>query len=101
VKSSFIAVALAAICTPAFAGATLTAAPATPSTKQGFVGGSVIWSCDNSGCRSTSDTTGADTLSACRGLAAQVGALTVFAVNGQAVTAVRLAACNTAAKKPK
>ena len=99
-KPILIAAALAAVCTPAFAGAVLTATPATPSSKQGFVAGSVIWSCDSSGCRSTSDTTGADTLTACRALAAQVGALTAFSTNGQAVTATRLAACNATAKKP-
>lgn len=49
----------------------------------------------------TSDTSGADTLAACGDLAREVGELTAFSSEGQALAAARLARCNAVAPKPK
>ena len=100
-KSIFLAAALAAFAVPAFAEGTWTATPAKPTTEQGFVSGGTIWNCDTGGCRTVSDTSMADSLDACRGLAREVGPLTAFTTDGHAYSANRLASCNASAPKSK
>jgi hypothetical protein len=100
-KTVIVAAALAAFALPAFAGAPWTAIPVQASTKTAIVAGSVIWDCNASGCHTTSDTAAADSLSACRGLAKEVGELTTFSSDGQAYAAARMARCNAVAPKAK
>src|SRR5271156_4841311 len=94
-----LALAVAAIAAPAFADTAWTAAPASPSSKVGFVGDSVIWNCGAGGCTSQSDTSGADPMSECLGLARQLGPLTAFAGGSAPFTDARLAHCNEAAPR--
>ena len=98
-KSLIVAAALVFVAAPAFASSEWTATPAKAASKQGFVAGSVIWSCDSSGCRSTSDTSGADALTSCRELSRQVGQITAFSANGRVFTAEKLTSCNVSAKR--
>jgi hypothetical protein len=92
-----LAAALAVLAVPAFADSTWTATPVHPSSNTGFVADSVVWSCGASGCLSQSDTSSADSMSECLGLARQVGPLSSFAGNTP-FNADRLAHCNQAAK---
>ena len=94
-----LALAVAAIAAPAFADTGWTAAPASPSSKLGFVGDSVIWSCGSGGCISQSDTSNADPMSECLSLARQLGPLTAFTGGGVPFAAARLARCNDVAPK--
>jgi hypothetical protein len=100
-KTFVLAVALAALSVPAFAGAPWTAMPVQPSSKADIVTGSVTWTCGTSGCHTTSDTTGADSLSACRSLAHEVGTLSAFVYDGTPYSAERLSRCNVTAAKTK
>lgn len=97
-KSFLLAATIAAVAAPALASGVWTATPAQASSKTSFVAGSVIWACSGSTCRTTSDTTGADSLSACRDLASQLGPITAFAIDGHAYSTQRLASCNVSAK---
>jgi hypothetical protein len=99
-KTLLIAAALAACAAPVLAEGQWSAVPAQSVTKAHFAGGSVIWDCSASGCQTTSNTGGADGLSACRALAREVGPLTSFVAAGQPFDSARLARCN-AAVKPK
>jgi hypothetical protein len=94
-----LAAVAAAIAGPALAAPWI-AVPVQPSSKVGFVGDSVVWSCDATGCSSQSDTEGANTLSECLALARQLGPLTSFS-DGKPISASRLSECNGAAPKPK
>jgi hypothetical protein len=100
-KNIIVAAALTAFALPAFAGAPWTATPVQASTKTAIAAGSVIWDCNPAGCHTTSDTSGADTLAACKDLAREVGELTTFSSEGQALSPARMARCNGAASKPK
>jgi hypothetical protein len=100
-RTIILAAALAAFAAPAFAGSQWTATPVQPSSKTGFAAGSVVWDCDSTGCRSTSDTSDADQLSACRGVAREVGALSSFAGANGPFNPARLTSCNAAASKSK
>lgn len=100
-KIIIAAAALAAFALPAFADAPWTATPVQASTKTAIAAGSVIWDCNPTGCHTTSDTSGADTLAACKDLAREVGELTTFSSEGQTLAAARLTRCNAAAQKPK
>lgn len=93
-----IATALAALAAPAFADTPWTAAPTKAASKTGFVADSVIWSCGASGCWSQSDTSDADPMSECLGLARQLGPLTSFSGGKEPFNEARLARCNQAAK---
>ena len=97
-KSFIVAAAVAFVASPAFASSAWTATPAKAASKQDFVAGSVIWSCNSSGCHSTSDPSGADALTSCRELGRQLGQITAFSANGRVFTAENLAACNVSAK---
>jgi hypothetical protein len=101
VKIILVAAALAALAAPAFAEGQWTAAPAQKASEQGFVAGGAIWNCDDAGCRTTSDTSSADSMSSCRGLAREVGGLTAFQTGAQAFSAERLATCNATVAKTK
>jgi hypothetical protein len=96
VKSIVLAAALAAVAAPAFAQ--WTATPAAKASEQGFTAGATIWDCDAAGCHTTSDTSGAASMDACRALAREVGPLTAFVVDGKAYSDARLATCNASAK---
>jgi hypothetical protein len=100
-RTFIVAVALAALAIPAFAGTDYTATPAQPSSKIGFLAGSVVWDCGAGGCRSTSDTTAADALTACRNLTHEVGELSALSNGGQAIASDRLPRCNAGAQKGK
>jgi hypothetical protein len=100
-KAIFLAAALAAFAAPAFAGAPWTATPVQPLTRSNIVTGAVIWDCSDSGCRTTSDTTGADSLSACKALVRQVGEVSAFTFEGASYNATRLGHCNEVAVKAK
>jgi hypothetical protein len=97
-RTIILAAALAALAVPAFADASWTTTPVRPSSQYGFVAGDVIWNCDNSGCKSTSDTSDADPMSACQQLAHQLGTLSSFA-GPKAFAADRLSKCNEHASK--
>jgi hypothetical protein len=99
-RTVIIAAALAALAAPAFAGANWTASPAQASSKTGIIAAHTEWDCDSSGCHTTSDTTGADALSACRDLARTVGPLTAF-TSEQPFNKTRLDHCNAAVASPK
>ena len=92
-----LAAAFALLAVPAFADTPWTATPVQPSSQSGFVANTVVWSCGASGCWSQSDTSSADSMSECLGLARQVGTLSSFAGNTP-FNADRLAHCNQAAK---
>jgi hypothetical protein len=100
-RSLILAAALAAIAAPAFAASTWSATLAQPTSKQVFVGETVIWSCDATGCVSQSDTSDADQVSECRALARRLGEISAFNGHSGALPAERLASCNTSAAKPK
>lgn len=100
-KTLVLAAALAAFAAPAFAGAPWTATPVQPSTKTNIVTGSVIWDCGASGCHTTSDTSTVDSLSACRGLAREIGELSAFSFDGGIYSAARLSHCNQVVAKAK
>jgi hypothetical protein len=90
--------ALSLVAAPALASGVWTASPSQPLSKQGIIAGAVLWSCDSSSCRSTSDTTDADALTSCRELARQVGRIAAFEADGRAFSVERLASCNLTAK---
>jgi hypothetical protein len=94
-----IVAALAALAGPAFAGE-WSASPAEASTKIGVIAGGTEWDCGVSGCHTTSGTTGADALTACRDLARAVGPLTTFKAE-QSFSKVRMDHCNGAVSRPK
>jgi hypothetical protein len=96
-----LAAALAALAVPAFADTPWTATPVQPSSQSGFVADSVVWSCGGSGCWSQSDTSAADPMSECVGLARQVGPLSSFADSRASFSTGRLAHCNEGAPKPR
>lgn len=100
-RTYIAALALAALATPAFAASSWTATPAQAASKAGFAGKSVIWSCDTSGCHSTSDVSEADELTECKALAHELGTLTAFSGRTGPITAARLSKCNAAAPKTK
>jgi hypothetical protein len=93
-----LASALAVLSTSAFAAAPWTATPAQPINDNGFVGQSVVWNCNASGCASQSDTGSADAMGECRGVAREVGTLTSF-IGDHPFDAAHLAACNQWARK--
>lgn len=95
-----VATAFAAFALPAYAGAVWSATPVQASARTGIVTPTAVWNCGDSGCHTTSDTAGVDQLSACRGLAAEVGALSAFVTERGAFSAARLKSCNAAAAKP-
>jgi hypothetical protein len=97
-RTFVIAAALAALAAPAFA-APWSAVPAVAANKAGFVADTVIWDCNSSGCATKSDTSGADELSECKGLAREVGTLTSFTGERGALSEARLATCNKSARK--
>jgi len=99
-RTIILAAAIALTAAPAFAQTAWTAKPVEPSTASGFVGASVLWACDPSGCQSKSDTSGAVAMSECRGLAKQVGPLSSFVATMGSFDSARLAECNRAARKP-
>lgn len=95
-----IAAALAALAAPTFAAAEWTASPVQASTKAGIIAAGTEWDCRASGCHTTSGTTGADALSACRDLARAVGPLAAFS-SEQPFSKARLDHCNAAVSPPK
>jgi hypothetical protein len=98
-RKIILASALLALATPAFAGSGWTVMPAKSSTQTGLVVSSVVWNCGATSCWSTSDTTDADRMAECRGLARQFGSITAFIAGGQALDASHLASCNQSARK--
>jgi hypothetical protein len=97
-KTILIAAAFAACAVPAFADSQWTAGPAQTVSRAHFAAGSVIWDCDSAGCRTVSNTSSADGLSACRALAHEVGKLAAFVATGGSFDSARLARCNASAK---
>jgi hypothetical protein len=93
-----LAAALASLAVPAFAATPWTAVPVQPSSLYGFVSDTVIWNCGASGCLAVSDTSDANPMSECLGLARQVGPLSSFAAGSEVFDATRLARCNQVAK---
>lgn len=100
-RTFVVAAVLAAFAAPAFAGTDYLATPVQPSSKTGLLAGAVVWDCGTTGCRSTSDTTASDALTACRNLTREIGALSAFSKGGQAFAPDRLARCNADAAKAK
>lgn len=99
-RTIILAAALTALAVPAFADSQWTATLVRPTTQYGFVAGDIIWNCDSSGCKSTSDTSEADPLSACQQLAHRLGALSLFA-GPKPFAADRLSKCNEHAPKAR
>ena len=97
-KSIILAAAFVALAVPALADTPWTATPVQPSSQTGIVADTVVWNCGASGCVSASDTSDADQMSECRGLAKQLGPLSAFN-GGKSFSADRLANCNSAAPK--
>jgi hypothetical protein len=95
---TMIVAAVAMFSMAAFAGSTAwTAVPAQPASRSHFLARSLLWTCNDSGCFSVTDTAAALSMSECRGLAKQVGPLSSFATHRGAFTESQLAECNQAA----
>jgi hypothetical protein len=93
-----LAAAAVALASPAFADS-WTAVPVQASNQTGFVGSTITWDCNTSGCRAVSDTSGGEELAECRGVAREVGPLSSFTGSKDAFSADRLTHCNQAARK--
>lgn len=73
-------------------GAFYTAELAQPTDETRLVAGGVAWSCKGSTCVAGKGSS--RPLRMCRKLQRDVGEITAFTANGEALTAERLAACN-------
>jgi hypothetical protein len=97
-RTILLAALLAAMAAPAFADETWTATLAQPATLSNFPAGDVLWSCDKSGCQTTSDIATGDPKRACYDLVYRFGPLTAFATS-HPFSADSLAKCNAVASK--
>jgi hypothetical protein len=98
-KKLILASVMFAMATPAFADAAWIAMPAHSSFQSGLVVNSVVWECDKTRCWSTSDTSDADRMAECRGLARQFGEISAFVARNQPLDGEHLASCNQSARK--
>ena len=96
-KLFVLAAAMAAFAAPAFADG-WTATPVHTTASTSFVAGGVVWSCDSSGCRSTSDTTSADPMHSCVELVQVVGPVGACVPDNAPYSASKLTRCNGSAK---
>jgi hypothetical protein len=100
-RKLILASVLFALATPALADDPWTATPTQVSAQSGLVVNSVVWNCSTTSCWSVSDTSDADRMAECRGLARQFGQISAFSAHGQGLDTAHLTNCNQAARKPK
>ena len=86
----------ALLAAPAFAAPYYRAEPAAAPSQTRFVARDNVWRCAGSAC--VSDRTGSRHAAVCAALVREVGALTSFAVEGQAFAAEDLETCNRRAR---
>ncbi|MEO7564224.1 MAG: hypothetical protein ABIR63_03820 [Sphingomicrobium sp.] len=99
-RSSFLAFAAVAAVAAAGLSASATASSysaslATPATAR-IIGRDIVWNCGPAACQGATDNGRPVVL--CQSLAKRVGRIESFTIDGRALSAARLAECNTLSK---
>ena len=102
-KLQTLSAACAAVVTLAFAGGALAAEPVTAklaapvAEKTKFIAGGAVFLCEADACVASAPSSQTFATATCKAVVKNVGAVTAFGLNGRALDAGKLDACNAGA----